>query len=159
MPKLAGRFADTIRTTAGVLRVVVASAMVIVILGRYVGFSTAWADEVARIAFVWSASLGAASGSYRGLNFAIPLIASRREGRTKQVIETGIAAAVIVLCVSLLFATTQSLPVAHLARMPALGVTGAWFHAAIAAFALLTALFMLLRIVELWRALDAQATG
>jgi TRAP-type C4-dicarboxylate transport system permease small subunit len=159
MSTLAGRFADVIKVTAGVLLVVVASAMVVVILGRYVGFATAWADEVARIAFVWSAGLGAASGSYRGLNFAIPLIASRREGRTKQVIETGIAAAVIVLCASLLSATTQSLPVAHLARMPALGVTGAWFHAAIAAFALLTALFMALRIVDLWRAPVTQAAG
>lgn len=152
MSKLAGRFADAIRFTAGFLLVVVASALLIVILGRYVGFTTAWADEVARIAFVWSASLGAASGSYRGLNFAIPLIASRCEGRAKQALETGIAMSVVVLCATMAFATTQSLPVAHLARMPALGVTGAWFHAAVAAFALLTALFMLLRIADLWRA-------
>lgn len=148
----AGRVADAIRTLAGVLLVVVVVAMLSVIAGRYVGFVTAWADEVARIAFVWSASLGAASGTYRGLNFAIPLIATRREGRTKQVIESGIALTVVTLCALMLWATTQSLPVANLARLPALGVTGAWFHSAIAAFAVLTAGFMLVRVVALWRA-------
>jgi TRAP-type C4-dicarboxylate transport system permease small subunit len=148
---IAARLADAIRTAAGVLLVVVACAMVAVILGRYVGFATAWADEVARIAFIWSASLGAASGTYRGLNFAIPLIATHRSGRTRQVLESGIALMVVGLCAMMAWATTQSLPVANLARMPALGVTGAWFHGAITAFAVLTAAFMLVRLVALWR--------
>jgi TRAP-type C4-dicarboxylate transport system permease small subunit len=148
---IADRFADAIRTAAGVLLVIVALAMVAVILGRYVGFVTAWADEVARVAFTWSASLGAASGTHRGLNFAIPLIATERKGRTRQVLESGIALTVVVLCALMLWATTQSLPVANLARLPALGVTGAWFQAAIASFALLTAVFMLIRIAALWR--------
>jgi TRAP-type C4-dicarboxylate transport system permease small subunit len=152
MNDAAGRVANAIRTAAGVLLVIVALAMVAVILGRYVGFVTAWADEVARIAFIWSASLGAASGTYRGLNFAIPLIATRREGRTKQVLESGIAIIVVVLCALMIWATAQSLPVANLARLPALGVSGAWFHSAITTFAALTAAFMLTKIVALWRA-------
>jgi len=136
---------------AGVLLVIVALAMLAVILGRYVGFVTAWADEVARIAFIWSASLGAASGTYRGLNFAIPLIAAKREGRTKQVLESGIALMMAALSALMIWATTQSLPVANLARLPALGVSGAWFHAAITAFAVLTAGFMLMKVAALWR--------
>jgi TRAP-type C4-dicarboxylate transport system permease small subunit len=148
----AARLANAIRIAAGVLLVVVALAMVAVILGRYVGFVTAWADEVARIAFIWSASLGAASGTHRGLNFAIPLIATKREGRTKQLLESGIALTVFALCALMIWATTQSLPVANLARLPALGVTGAWFHSAIATFAVLTAAFMLIKVAALWRA-------
>ena len=66
-------------------------------------------------------------------------------------LESGIALTVVVLCVLMLWATTQSLPVANLSRMPAFGITGAWFHAAIAAFAVLTAAFMLIRIAALWR--------
>ena len=151
MTDIADRLADAIRTAAGVLLVIVALAMVAVILGRYVGFATAWADEVARVAFTWSACFGAASGTHRGLNFAIPLIATNRQGRTKQVLESGIALVVVVLCGLMLWAATQSLPVANLARLPALGVTGAWFHAAIATFAALTAAFMLIRVVALWR--------
>jgi TRAP-type C4-dicarboxylate transport system permease small subunit len=147
----ADRLANAIRTAAGVLLVVVTLAMIAVIAGRYVGFATAWADEVARIAFIWSASLGAASGTHRGLNFAIPLIAAERRGRTRQVLESGIALMVVVLCALMLWATTQSLPVANLARLPALGMTGAWFHAPIAIFAALTAAFMLVRIAALWR--------
>jgi len=149
--KAADRLANVIKTMAGVLLVIVALAMLAVILGRYVGFVTAWADEVARIAFIWSASLGAASGTYRGLNFAIPLIATRREGRTKQVLETGIALMMVALSALMIWATTQSLPVANLARLPALGVSGAWFHAAITAFAVLTASFMLMKVAALWR--------
>ena len=148
---LADRLANVIRTVAGVLLVVVATSMVAVILGRYVGFPTAWADEVARLTFIWSASLGAASGTHRGLNFSIPLIAPHRTGRTKQVLESAIALTVVVLCVLIVWATTQSLPVANLARLPAIGVTGAWFHAAVTVFACLTALFMLIRIVALWQ--------
>ena len=151
MHDLVGRIADTVRTAAGVLLVIVTLAMVAVILGRYVGFATAWADEVARIAFVWSASLGAASGTYRGLNFAIPLIATNRRGRTKQVLESATALTVVVLCALMVWATSQSLPVASLARLPALGVTGAWFHAAIATFAVLTASFMCIKVVALWQ--------
>ena len=151
MDDIAERLASAIRTFAGALLVVVFLAMVAVIAGRYVGFATAWADEVARIAFLWSAGLGAASGTHRGLNFAIPLIATHREGRTRQVLESGIALLVATLCALIVWATTQSLPVANLARLPALGITGAWFHAAVTAFAVLTGIFMLIRIGALWR--------
>jgi TRAP-type C4-dicarboxylate transport system permease small subunit len=151
MHEVADRLANAIRTVAGALLVIVAAAMIMVIAGRYIGFATAWADEVARIAFIWSASLGAASGTHRGLNFAIPLIATERKGRTKQVLESGISLTVVALCGLMLWALTQSLPVAALARLPALGVTGAWFHAAIVAFAALTAAFMLIRVAALWR--------
>ena len=151
MERIAGRLADVIRTLAGILLVVVTLAMGAVILGRYAGFATAWADEVARIAFIWSVALGAASGTYRGLNFAIPLIATNRRGRTRQVLESVIALVVVALCLIMAWATTQSLPVAALARLPALGITGATFHAAIATFAVLTAAFMLVKLVQLWQ--------
>ena len=38
-----------------------------------------------------------------------------------------------------------------LARLPALGVSGAWFHSAITTFAVLTGAFMLIKVVGLWR--------
>lgn len=147
----AGRLADAIKAIAGVLLVIVALAMAAVILGRYVGFVTAWADEVARIAFIWSASLGAASGTHRGMNFVIPLIATKRQGRTKQLLDSAIALTVVALSALMVWATAQSLPIASLARLPALGVSGAWFHSAIVAFAVLTAAFMLIKIAALWR--------
>lgn len=151
MSDWAAGLARAVRLAAGVLLVIVATAMVAVILGRYVGFATAWADEVARIAFIWSACLGAASGTHRGLNFAIPLIASKREGRTRQWLESFIALTVVALCALLAWATTQSIPVASLSKLPALGVSGTWFHAAVSVFAILTALFMLVRLGSLWR--------
>ena len=143
--------ARTVRTAAGILLVVVTLAILTVIAGRYAGFPTAWADEVARIAFLWSACLGAASGTYRGLHFAIPLIGANASKRTAQLIESAIAMLIIALCALVLWATTSSIPVAHLARLPALGVTGAWFHSAVSAFAALTCLFMAATRVATWR--------
>ena len=143
--------ARTVRTAAGILLVVVTLAILTVIAGRYAGFPTAWADEVARIAFLWSACLGAASGTYRGLHFAIPLVGANASKRTAQLIESAIAMLIIALCALVLWATTSSIPVAHLARLPALGVTGAWFHSAVSAFAALTCLFMAAKLVATWR--------
>jgi len=159
MHETATRLADAIKVLAGVLLVVVALAMLIVIFGRYIGFATAWADEVARIAFIWSASLGAASGTHRGLNFAIPLIGPKEPGMARQLLDSAIALTVVVLCALIVWATTQSLPVANLSRLPALGVSGAWFHAAIGCFAFLTAAFMLIRIAALWRNPETVSPG
>lgn len=151
MEAAANWLADRIRSCAGILMVVVASAMMTVILGRYAGFSTAWADEVARIAFIWSVGLGAASGTYRGLNFAIPLIGPTEPGRARRVLDSAIALTVVALCALMVWATSQSLPVAGLSRLPALGISGAWFHAAVATFAVLTAGFMLVKGVSVCR--------
>jgi TRAP-type C4-dicarboxylate transport system permease small subunit len=71
------------------------------------------------------------------------------------VLESSIALTVVALCVLIVWATTQSLPVAALARLPAIGVTGAWFHAAVTVFGCLTALFMLIRVATLWREPEA----
>ncbi|MCC6196067.1 MAG: TRAP transporter small permease [Burkholderiales bacterium] len=130
---------------------IVTVALLLVIAGRYVGFATAWADEVARVAFMWSVALGGASGAYRGLNFAVPLVGTHLRGRPKAILESALALVVIVMCVILLWATTQSLPVAMLGKLPALGISGAWFHVAIVAFSVLTVLFMAIRLVESWR--------
>jgi TRAP-type C4-dicarboxylate transport system permease small subunit len=143
--------AHAVRVAAGILLVGVAAAMVATILGRYVGFPTAWADEAARIAFVWSACLGAASGIHRGIHFAVQLIGAKNSGMSKRLLETAIAIVVIGTCALLLWATTTSIPVATRARLPALGVSGAWFHWAIVAFASLTMVFMIGHVGRAWR--------
>lgn len=150
-PDAVRRLADAVRILAGALLVIVTGALLLVIAGRYAGFGTAWADEVARVAFMWCVALGGASGSYRGLNFAVPIIGTGLTGRARTVLETALALVVITMCALLFWATTQSLPVAALARMPALGLSGAWFHAAVTVFAVLTFFFMLARLVHAGR--------
>ena len=145
------RLANGLRTTAGILLVVVVTGMVIVILGRYIGFATAWADEVARISFIWSASLGAASGTHRKMHFAIALIAGKGQGLKKQLMESFVVAVMLAMCITMLWATTKSIPVALLAKLPALGVSGAWFHSAVSIFALLSSFFLLNRLIGIWR--------
>jgi len=147
----AERVADAVRLVAGVLLVAVTAALLLVIVGRYAGFATAWADEVARISFMWCVALGGASGAYRGLNFAVPLIGTSLRGRNKAVLDSVLTLVVVLMCGLLLWATTQSLPIAALARLPALGISGAWFHAAVSTFSLLTLFFMLSRLRGYWR--------
>jgi len=148
---LVERVADAARLAAGVLLVAVTAALLLVIVGRYAGFATAWADEVARVSFMWCVALGGASGAYRGLNFAVPLIGTSLRGRNKAVLDSVLTLVVVLMCGLLLWATTQSLPVAALARLPALGISGAWFHAAVSTFSVLTLFFMLSRLRGYWR--------
>ncbi len=149
---LLDRLADLVRVVAGILLVIVAIAMIATITGRYAGFPTAWADETARIAYVWSACLGAASGLHRGLHFNVRLFNLNERSGPGRALEFAIAMIIITLTVVVLGATTESLPVAMKARLPALGVTSAWFHAAISAFAALSAIFMTSRLARIWRA-------
>jgi TRAP-type C4-dicarboxylate transport system permease small subunit len=131
--------------------VVVAIAMVATICGRYVGFPTAWADETARCAFLWSACFGAAAGLHHGAHFAVNLIGTGLTGSSRRALDTTLAGIMIALCVLVLWATTHSIPVAGNARLPALGISAAWFHAAIAAFSVLAVVFVSGRIVLIWR--------
>ena len=71
--------------------------------------------------------------------------------RLPALIESAVALLVVALCAMMIWATAQSLPVANLARLPALGVSGSWFHSAITTFAVLTGAFMLIKVVGLWR--------
>lgn len=136
------RLAAAVRTVAGGLLVLVALAMVATIAGRYLGFATAWADEAARIAFVWSACLGAASGLHHGLHFSVSLVPVRDRGGARRAVEAVVATCIIGLGAILLWATTGSIPVAMNARLPALGISGAWFHAAVTSFAVLAVIFV-----------------
>ena len=144
------RFAVTIRTLAGIMLVVVAFGMIATIAGRYLGFPSAWADELARLAFVWSATLGAASALHHGAHFMVSLVPANIGAASRRLIETAIAVTIIGLCAMLLWATTQSIPVAANARLPALGISGAWFHAAITTFTVLAMIFVGARLTLLW---------
>ncbi len=155
MHTIIDRLAGLVRVIAGALLVLVTGCMVTVIAGRYAGFSTAWADEVARIAFVWSASLGAASGIHKGMHFAVFQVSAVRHPRARQLLETVSIAIVLSVCAALTWSTTQSLPVAALSILPAIGISNATFHLALSVFGILSMLFLLTRLVRVWRQADA----
>jgi TRAP-type C4-dicarboxylate transport system permease small subunit len=148
---LADRMADLVRTIAGILLVVVASSMIIVIVGRYIGFVTAWADEIARIAFVWCACLGAVSGLYRGLHFAVFQISTVRNETRKRLLESLSLLIMFGLCTILAWATIKSIRVASLSILPALDVSNAWFHSAVTSFAVLSLFFIASKAILVWR--------
>ncbi len=143
--------ADLVRTIAGILLVVVASLMIIVIVGRYVGFVTAWADEIARITFVWCVCLGATSGLYRGLHFVVFQISTVRNETRKRLLESLSLLIMFGLCAILAWSTIKSIRVASLSILPALGVNNAWFHSAVTSFAVLSLFFIAAKAILVWR--------
>ena len=151
LESVAEGLAEVIRIAAGILLFIVATAMITVVLGRYIGFVTAWADEVARIAFVWCACLGAASSVHRGLHFTVVQKSKVSNYALRRVLETITNAVIFGLCALLIWATFQSIPVASLSRLPALGVSKVWFHSAITVFAVLADLFLAMNLVLIWR--------
>jgi TRAP-type C4-dicarboxylate transport system permease small subunit len=145
------RLARIVRLAAGVLLVIVTVSMLTVILGRYVGFATAWADEVARIAFVWCASLGAVSGIQRRLHFVVFQASTVKSERTRRILESLSISIMLALCLILAWTTTKSIPIAALSILPAIGFSNAWFHWAVSTFALLSAFFLITRLFVIWQ--------
>lgn len=148
---LIDRLAVAVRWAAGFFLIGVVLCVGAAILGRYVGFASAWADEMARICFIWSVALGASSATHNRLHFAMSLIADKLHGEASRLVETGLIAAMIGICVLIGWATRESIPVASMSRLPALQVTGAWLHGAVTTFAVLTTIFLAARGLRLWK--------
>lgn len=151
METIIEKLAKAVLTIAGALLVLVTICMLTVIAGRYAGFATAWADEVARIAFVWCASLGAASGIQKGLHFVVFQASTIENNTTKRILQSISVLIMLSLCLVLAWSTTQSIPVAAMSILPAIGVSNAWFHFAVTTFAVLSTIFLTARLVLLWQ--------
>lgn len=147
------RLAHAALIVAGMLLVIVTICMLTVITGRYVGFATAWADEVARITFVWSACLGAVSGIHRRLHFVVFQASNVKNTTARKLLESTSVLLVLGLCLVMAWATTQSLPVAALSSLPAIGLSNAWLHSAVLCFSVLSVLFLAARLLIIWRQL------
>ena len=148
---LIDRLAVVVRWAAGISLFGVVLCVGATILGRYIGFASAWAVELARICFIWSVALGASVASHKRLHFAMSLIADKLDQQWRRLVETGLIATMIGICVLIGWATRESIPIASMSRLPALQVTGVWLHSAVTTFAVLTAIFLAARGFRLWK--------
>ena len=76
MDKFSDFIAHGIRVIAGALLGGVLLTVSITILGRYLSFNVAWADELARILFIWSVLFGAISATYKRIHFSVSFFTS-----------------------------------------------------------------------------------
>jgi len=119
----------------------------IVILGRYINLSVAWADELARIFFIWSAFLGAASATHNRMHFSVSFFTSyfRQSIRWILSIATGIMIAAIALFI--LVAAYSVLEVAQIQILPALQISKFWIHLSVIFSCFLIFLFIINQLI------------
>jgi len=116
--------------------------LVALVLGRYLALSLPWADEIARLTFVWMVAFGAASGLNRRAHFALNVIAERASPARRIQLERIVSGLTALVLVLLLVSLESSLQLVRHSIMPGTGLSRGWLQAPLAIFALLGALFM-----------------
>ena len=130
------------RFAAGAALAVLLVLLIILVLARYLAISLPWADELARMTFVWMVALGAAAGLENRAHFALTFFADLAPSRFRSFLERSLAALTAGMLVSLLVALTASIPVVRFSMMPGTGLSRAWLQAPLVVFAALGACFM-----------------
>lgn len=142
MERLLTLLARLCRWMAGAALVLLVMLVVLLLGARYLSVSVPWADEVARLAFVWTIALGAAAGLHNRAHFALAFFADQVSGFLQQWLARLLAAIVMVVLALLLVALWASMPVVVHSTLPATDLSRVWMQAPLAAFAVLGMVFM-----------------
>lgn len=118
--------------------------LIVIVLGaRYLAVSVPWADEVARLAFVWTIALGASVGLHNRAHFALSFFADQQTGVMQRWLARALALLVLAVLLMLLVALSASMPVVLHSTLPATGFSRIWMQAPLAVFAVLGMVFMI----------------
>ena len=128
MKKFVDRLAHITKISAGALLGAMAIMVGIVIMGRYLSLSVAWADELARIFFIWSALLGAASATHNRLHFSVSFLTSYFGSATRRRLDFLTGLMIISIMVFILTATIGVLEIAKIQIFPALQISKISIH-------------------------------
>ena len=136
------------RFAAGGALAVLLMLIVTLVLARYASISLPWADEVARITFVWMVALGAAAGLEKNAHFALKVFTNWVSPRSRSLLERVLAAASASILIVFLFALHASIPILRLSVMPATGWSRAWLQAPLVMLATLGIGFMVVKAMR-----------
>jgi TRAP-type C4-dicarboxylate transport system permease small subunit len=114
----------------------------ILIFGRYLGLSVPWADELARISFIWACLLGASSGTHKKLHFSVSFVTSYFSESTRRKVDFVISLMVIAMVIFVVFVGWDSFEIAKIQIYPALRISKIWMNLPIVISAFLITLFM-----------------
>ncbi len=142
MDTIIERLAFVIRILAGICLGFVTLMVGILIFGRYLGLSVPWADELARISFIWACLLGASSGTHKKLHFSVSFVTSYFNESTRRKVDFVISVMVISMVIFVVFVGWNSLEIAKIQIYPALGISKIWMNLPIVISAFLIVLFM-----------------
>lgn len=108
---------------AGALMGGVLLTVSIVILGRYLSFNVAWADELARILFIWSVLFGAISATNKKLHFSVSFFTSYLNPFTRNILQVFSHILSIGVLSYIFVAAIKIIPVYKAQTLPALQIT------------------------------------
>jgi TRAP-type transport system small permease protein len=153
MTRLMDALEKVIEAACVVALAVVVGAVSWQVLARYVTqASTAWAPELAQIAFVWLAMLAIPLGVRRRKHLVIDVWTGVRNRTFQAAVLTAATAIIVVVSLVLAYAGWNVLDVAMRRTLPGLGVPSGWMNAAVPVGFALCAVFAL---EVWWRALRA----
>jgi TRAP-type C4-dicarboxylate transport system permease small subunit len=142
MSKIIDRLAFVTRVLAGICLGIMTLMVGTLILGRYLSLSVPWADELARIFFVWAALLGASSGTHKRLHFSVSFFTGYLKEPTRRKLDFAISLVVISIMILVLFVGWDSLNVARIQIYPGLQISKKWMNLPIVISPLLITVFM-----------------
>jgi|GEM_PF-2350246 len=143
MSRMINQLAAVIRILAGICLGILTLMVGILILGRYLSLSVPWADELARIFFVWASLLGASSGTHKRLHFSVSFFTSYLKEPTRRKLDFAISVMVIGMMILIMFVGWDSLKVAQIQIYPGLQISKIWMNMPIVVSTILITIFML----------------
>jgi TRAP-type C4-dicarboxylate transport system permease small subunit len=143
MSQIINRLAVVTRMLAGICLGIMALMIGTLIFGRYLSLSVPWADEIARILFVWAALLGASSGTHKRLHFSVSFFTSYLKDTTRKKMDLVLSLMIIAFMILIFFVGLDSLKVARIQIFPGLKVSKLWMSMPILIFATLVSIFTL----------------
>lgn len=139
--------ARVVEALALTLMTVIVVAITWQVIARYVtAASTAWAPELASLAFVWLSLLSIALGIRRGSHIVVDVWSGVRTRWLQRLIDTLAAIAVVGVLLVLLYFGYQSLPTSFARSLPGLGIAAGWINLAVPVGSALSLVFA----VEAW---------
>ena len=143
MSKMMDRLALVVRVLAGICLGGMTLMVGTLILGRYLNLSVPWADELARIFFVWASLLGASSATHKKLHFSVSFLTSYLKEPVRRKLDFAISMMVIMMTIFITFVAWDSLKIAQIQIYPGLQISKLWMNIPLVICTILITIFML----------------
>jgi tripartite ATP-independent transporter DctM subunit len=133
---------------AGILLFEVGLLFVGVIARYFLHRPLVWGDELASTLFVWLSVLGAVLAMRRNAHMRLTTFIGYTTPATRQKLETAILLVVAAFVLFIVYPAVEYAIDEAIVRTPGLGISNSWRASAVAAGAILIAVFSILRLVE-----------
>jgi TRAP-type C4-dicarboxylate transport system permease small subunit len=136
------------KISAGILLGAMTIMVGVVIGGRYLSVSVPWADELARMLFIWSALLGAASATHNKIHFSVSFLTSYFSKGTRRKLSFLSGLLIISIMAFVLIASIEVLQIAKIQILPALQISRIPFHLPVSVSSILIIIFVINYIIR-----------